>query len=381
MDRNMINSLALEMNEKVKELRHQLHQRAELALQEENTSAFIRDVLSQYEIPYTSSATGTVAYLGDQTKGSVLALRADIDALPITEPETNEYCSLQKGIMHACGHDCHSAMLLASAIVAKKHEQKLEHPVRFIFQPAEESLGGALKMIDMGCLKDVREIYCLHMQTNRPIGHFATKKGCIHASSDGFVITVTGKTGHGAAPQEGVDAIIIASQIVLALQNLISRETSPFENAVITIGKFHGGKARNVICDEVVLDGTLRTTGKEIREKLLKRIEEVSTLIASSMRGSASFELVQSYTTCINDEIVTDKAISIVKDLYSEQSIQILEKPSMGGEDFGFYEEKVPGCKLYLGTGTNTHIHTPDFTVNEDTLVYGVGFFLGLMFN
>lgn len=381
MDKKTILAMAMAKDIKVRKFRHDLHQCAELALEEHETASYIRNVLTENGIAYNCFGTGTIAEIGSGLKGQVLALRADIDALPITEPVGFPYRSKNEGCMHACGHDCHASMLLASAIAAHENEQELVVPVRFIFQPAEENHGGAVAMISAGCLNNVSAIYCLHMQSNRSIGNFATRKFCIHASSDGFIITVQGKSAHGASPNEGVDAIWVASQIIIALQGLISRETSAFDNAVLTIGKINGGTARNVLCDEVVMDGTLRTTDKKLRETLVARINEVVKTVASSMRAVASFEIVQSYASCVNNEKATDRAVNAVVSLYGKDKIELLDRPSMGGEDFGFYEEIVPGCKLYLGTGSNSHIHTSEFNINEDSLVYGVGFFLSMIFN
>lgn len=235
-------------------------------------------------------------------------------------------------------------------------------------------------MINAGCLEDVTEIYCLHMQPHRPIGVFATKEGCVHASSDGFVIKVNGKNAPGAYPNKGVDAIWVSSQIVIALQGLISRETSAFQNAVLTIGKIEGGEARNIICNKVVMDGTLRSTNKEHRQKLINRINPIVNSIATANGATAEFEIIQSYISGFNNDYCTQKAIDLITFLFGKNNIQIQSNPSMGGEDFSFYQEKVSGCKLVLGTGTSENLHTSAFYVNEDTLKYGVGFYLGLIF-
>jgi len=381
MEKNTIMEMAKAMDADVRTFRHDLHQRAELALEEHETAAYIRKVLAENGIAYRCYQTGTIAEIGSGLGHPVLALRADIDALPIQEPLGSPYRSTHEGCMHACGHDCHASMLLAAAIATHQHEDELTKPVRFIFQPAEENHGGSVSMIKDGCLDNVSAIYCLHMQSEREIGHFATRKSCIHASSDGFVIKVFGKSAHGASPNEGVDAIWVSSQIITALQGLISRETSAFDNAVLSIGKINGGTARNILCQEVVMDGTLRSTSKQLRDTLVRRINEVVCEMAHSLQAEASFEIVQSYASCSNDEKATDAAVATVVSLYGQDHIEILDRPSMGGEDFGFYEELVPGCKLFLGTGTTSRIHTDTFSVNEDTLVYGVGFFLSLIFH
>lgn len=381
MNKEEIIKLSLEADELTRLFRHNLHRIPELAMEENKTASYIREVLDSYSIPYSCVKTGTIVDIINNEDSLFIAFRADIDALQIDEPNTLEFASEHKGFMHACGHDCHAAMLLATAIILWKNKDKLSKNIRLIFQPAEEALGGANMLIDAGCLNNVKEIYCLHMVSKLDVGRFMTKEGIIHASSDGFIIRIYGKAAHGASPQNGIDAIVIASNIILSLQTLISRETSSYDSAVLTIGKIQGGKARNIVCDEVTMDGTLRTLSSTLREKLIKRIDELCQSIAKSYNGFAKLEIVQSYYPCYNDSKKTKKAISILKELYGEDTVVLKEKPSMGGEDFGSYERLIPGCKLYLGTGCLGDIHTSSFCVNEDTLHYGVGFFLAVAYS
>ena len=359
---------------------HHLHKIPEIALKEVKTSAFIRSILEENNIPYRCVDTGTIVDFDSDGSRARIALRADIDGLRITENTNLEYSSEHFGMMHACGHDCNAAMLLASAIIIKKHEEDLPGPVRLIFQPAEEASGGAEKMIEAGCLEDVASIYCLHMNAHRQVGQFATKAGIIHASSDGFIARIIGKKAHASSPEAGIDAIVATSAIIQSLQSLISREIGAFSNAVLTIGKIKGGTARNIVCGEVEFEGTLRTHNPQLRNYLKERITDMIKTLAHSYKADAYIEFVQSYCPCFNDEEATNSAISMVKDLFGNESIDILERGTMGGEDFGFYEQLVPGCKLHLGTGCSEDIHTSTFRINEETLKYGVGFFCGLSF-
>lgn len=379
MEREEIIRLSTDIDEQTRSFRHELHMIPELALDEKETASYIRSVLDENKIPYRTVGTGTIVDIAVNAS-QFTALRADIDALLITEDTGLDFASRHPGKMHACGHDCNTAMLLSTTIILWKNKDKLSKNIRIIFQPAEEACGGAQIMINAGCLKAVNEIFCLHMIARTPVGKFVTKKGCIHASSDGFVIKLHGIASHGASPQKGVDAILIAANVITSLQSLVSRETSPYDSAVLTIGKINGGKARNLICDEVVLDGTLRTLDNELRERLLLRIENLCKAVAQAHNGTADFELVQSYCPCRNDDEKTQDSIDTLKDLFGEDCVAIMQRPSMGGEDFGFYEREVPGCKLYLGTGYAEDIHTARFVVNEDTLKYGVSFFCAMAF-
>ena len=379
MNREDIIKLSTDIDELTRAFRHELHMIPELALNEKETASFIRRVLDENGIPYKIVETGTIVDI-IVNDSQFTALRADIDALMITENTGLDFTSRHLEKMHACGHDCNTAMLLSATIILWKNKDKLSKNIRIIFQPAEEACGGAQNMIKAGCLENVKEIFCLHMVAKRPVGKFVTKKGYIHASSDGFLIKLHGIAAHGASPQNGVDAILIAANVITSLQSLVSRETSPYDSAVLTIGKINGGKARNLICDEVVLDGTLRTLDNELRERLLLRIENLCKGVAMAHNGTADFELVQSYCPCRNDEQKTQDSIDTLKALYGEDCVEIMQKPSMGGEDFGFYEREVPGCKLYLGTGYDEDVHTSTFRVNEDTFKYGVGFFCAMAF-
>lgn len=373
---------AMAERETIVSLRRELHMHPECAFKEYETARLIREALSDIGLPYREVGSGTVADIpaAPGKKASLIALRADIDALPIEEKTDLPFSSVNPGMMHACGHDAHTAMLLGAARLLWLNRDMLPGPVRLIFQPAEENGGGAKSMIEAGVLKDVQAIYCLHVRSNLAAGHFLTKDGFIHASSDGYEININGKSCHGAAPQNGVDAIVIAAHTVLALQELISREIGAWDKAVLTIGKITGGTARNIVCGEVLLQGTLRTLDEALRTKLKTRIGEVSRGVSAMLRGEASVAFTQGYCSCYNDEKQTAHAVKLAQALFGMDAMERLPEASMGSEDFGFYQQRVPGVKLYIGTGCKDDIHTPYFTLDESTLPYGTALLCALSF-
>ena len=371
---------AKEEEAEIIENRHFLHMHPELAFREYETAAFIRKKLNEYGLSYRSVDTGTIVDIPGGNSPAA-AIRADIDALPIQEPAGFPYASINNNAMHACGHDCHAAMLLGCARILNKHRNELPGNIRLIFQPAEEGGGGAQRMIAAGCLENIKTIYCLHMRSNCEIGHFMTRSGYIHAASDGFIIHVHGKSCHGASPHSGIDAITISAHIILALQEIISREISPYDNAVLTIGKIIGGEARNILCGSVMMDGTLRTVNEDTRQKICSRMKEVIERTASVFRGSAELEFVQSYCSCYNDKTETDYVVRLANDMFGENAVSFVERTSMGGEDFGFFQQQIPGAKLYIGTGCTEEIHTPAFRVDERGLFYGTALMTAIAMN
>ena len=370
LDYNQIIAWAKAEEKEIIDNRHYLHMHPELAFKEFETAEYIRKKLTEYGLTYRTVGTGTIVDIegGD---APAVALRADIDALPIKEPEGFEFRSTHDGVMHACGHDTHAAMLLGCAKILNEHKAELPGNVRLIFQPAEEGGGGALNMIEANCLNGISSIYCLHVGAGRPIGQFATHPGYIHASSDGYEIRVHGKGCHGASPQAGIDAMVIAAHTILALQEIVSREISAYDNVVLTIGKIQGGEARNILCENVVMHGTLRTVDEKIRQKMHNRMKEVIEGTAKMYRGTGELEFLQCYCSCYNNETETAYATELANEMFGKDTVGYIEKTSMGGEDFGFYQQKVPGAKLYIGTGCTEGIHTPDFRVDEAGLYYG----------
>ena len=362
----------------VREIRHELHMHPELAFQEFETAAIIRRYLTEWGIPFRTVETGTIADIPGSAPGPVIALRADIDALPIQEETGEEFASQNPGKMHACGHDAHTAMLLGAGKILWENRHLLPGPVRLVFQPAEEDGGGAQGMIAAGALENVEAIYCLHMGSGAAAGQIVTKPGYVQAASDAFEVFINGMGCHGAHPDLGVDAIVVASHVILALQDLVSREINPLEPTVLTIGKIEGGTARNIICGQVILHGTLRTLNRDNRAFMQKRIEEVACGVASVMRGSAQVKFLPGYCATFNHEDNTRYALNLVESIWGKESIRMQREASMGAEDFGFYAQEVPGVKMGLGPGREEGIHTATFGMEEEALSRGVAIFCAL---
>ena len=375
---DLIRQWEKEIDACVREIRHELHMHPELAFQEFETAAIIRRYLAEWGIPFRTVETGTIADIAAEKEGKVIALRADIDALPIQEETGEAFASQNPGKMHACGHDAHTAMLLCAGKILWENRHLLPGPVRLIFQPAEEDGGGAQGMIAAGALENVEAIYCLHMGAGAAAGQIVTKPGYVQAASDAFEVTINGTGCHGAHPDLGVDAIVVSSHVILALQDLVSREINPLEPTVLTIGKIEGGTARNIICGQVILHGTLRTLNRENRGFMQKRIEEVACGVANVMRGSAQVEFLPGYCATFNHEENTRYAQNLVESIWGKDSIRMQREASMGAEDFGFYAQEVPGVKMGLGTGRKEGIHTATFGMEEEALSRGVAVFCAL---
>jgi amidohydrolase len=303
-----------------------------------------------------------------------------MDGLPIQETGDKEYISVNENVMHACGHDGHVAMLLGAAKVLADKKDELNGNVRFIFQPAEEGEGGARYMIEDGCLDEVDEIYGIHLWTYQKTGEIGIKSGPILAYADKFTITVRGTGGHGATPHGSVDAIIVASHLVTALQTIVSRNTNPLESAVVSIGKINGGYNFNVIADEIILQGTARAYEEDIRAMIKKRMAEIINGIGQTFGAAIEFDYQDGYPATINDEGAYEKLLYSAKKIVGEDA----DYPylSMGGEDFSYYAQKIPGCFFFVGSaptnkplGSVSH-HSSDFDIDEEALLIGASVFV-----
>jgi len=317
---------------------------------------------------------GIIVDIG-KSKNKVIALRADMDALTVQDMKDVPYKSTVSGKMHACGHDAHTAILIAVGILLKKIEDQLEGTVRLIFQPAEETDGGAQDMIEFGCLEGVDAIIGLHVDETTNIGEVALKRGLVCAASNPFTIKVAGKGSHGAYPHDGIDAILTGARIIENLQTIVSREISPVSNAVITIGTINGGTALNAISRTVEMEGILRTVGDGLRKFCKERMTTIAKGTAQMMRGSAEINFVDGYPSFEND---SDLAQSFVELVSSLDNILLKEIgfPSMGVEDFAYYTKKVPGLYYKLGCrneekGITNPAHGSYFDIDEECMIIG----------
>ena len=360
------------------ELRREFHQHPELALQEFNTAKKVEKILKEVgiETRILVNGTGVVGQLKGSKPGKTIALRADIDALPIQEESDVSYKSKNPGVMHACGHDAHAAMLLGAASILCGMRKELNGTVSFIFQPAEETGEGAKKMVEEGAIDGVDGIIALHVNSSLDSGTLGYHRGPIMAAGDFFDVKITGKGGHGGMPHLAIDPIIIAANAISTLQTVVSREIDPVESAVVSICKMEaGGKAYNIIPDSATFGGTIRSHNPELREYLPRRMREILDGVVQAMRGHYEFHLTERFPVTINDDRMTDFVAKIARDMLGED--QVLEiKPLMGSEDFSYYLQKVPGSFLFFGTksaekGITYPHHHPRFDIDEDVLPTG----------
>ena len=377
-----LDPLKSEIDERVPDLvamRRDLHEHPELAFEEVRTSGIVAQRLRSLglEVQTGVAKTGVVGLLHGGASGAeakTIAIRADMDALPIHELNSVDYRSQTDGKMHACGHDGHTSILLTVADVLSKRRAELTGNVKFIFQPAEEQIGGAEPMVKEGALNGADGIIGLHLISNHPLGMVGVRAGTVFASADRFVLTVHGKGGHAAMPNGAVDPIVASAYIITALQTLISREVSPFSPAVITIGTIHAGTAFNIIPETAVLQGTMRAYSVEDREKLLRRISEVASGVATSLGATCDIERFDGCPPCTNDpamtELVRKAAVATVGEKNVDTSENVL---TAGSDDMGVFLNTVPGCYFIVGSGNRTKEtdyphHHPRFNVDEDAL-------------
>jgi amidohydrolase len=372
-------------------LRRELHQYPELAYQEFKTSERIAKESSRLKLKVKKGVakTGVVGILEGKKNGMTVALRADMDALPILEQTNFPYKSKNKGVMHACGHDLHMTCVIGAATILSEMTDELKGNVKFIFQPSEEvHPGGAKPMIQAGVLKNpnVSGVFGLHCDSAIPVGKIGVRDGPMMAQADDFDIVVLGKGGHGARPHDGVDAIVVASQIIQALQTIPSRKISPVEPVVISVGKIEGGTARNIICDRVTLKGTARSLNQEVARKIPQLLKEIASGIAKSAGASAEVDYHTGYPVLVNHPKATNLARNTISKMFGKEAIFEIPKPMMGAEDFAYYLEKVPGSFLRLGIrNPNRNAiypwHHPKFTVDEDAIKIGASVLAGIAFD
>jgi amidohydrolase len=363
--------------------RRDLHQHPELAFEEVRTAGIVAQRLRKLGLDVQTGVakTGVVGMLhgtANRPGSKTIAIRADMDALPIFEMNEIDYRSSVDGKMHACGHDGHTSILLAVADVLSKRRDELPGDVKFVFQPAEEAIGGALPMVEEGAVNGVDAIIGLHLASEYPVGRVGVRGGTVYASADKFVITVTGKGGHAARPEASVDPIVISAYIITALQTLISRETSPFDPAVVTIGKIQAGSAFNIIPQTAELQGTMRSFGKEHRAKLLRRIAEIARGVASAMNATCDVNVIDGCPPCTNDPAVTEVVYQAATEAVGNDRVDTgMEVMTTASDDMAYFLDTVPGCYFIVGAnnetiGANFPHHHPRFNVDEEALPVGV---------
>lgn len=360
-------------------VRRDLHSHPELGQAEHRTMRKICEYLREMGVSYRDKVfnTGVIAEIKGKDSNYTIAIRADIDALPIQDKKNCEYVSKNKGICHACGHDAHTSIALG---VARYFYETKEVPpcnVRFFFQPAEETVGGAKPMIKEGALEGVDCIFGLHVDEYLETGKIGIKYGAMNASSDTLKIKIKGKSCHGAYPSDGVDAIMVASHVMVALQSIVSRNIDARENGVITLGTIHGGTQGNIIAEEVELVGTLRTLNPDVRRRMLKRIEEIVTQLPIAFGANGEFIREEGYAALINHDAEVDIVKENAELLLGKESIYEKKLANMGVEDFAYFIENTPGAFFTLGVkndkkGINSPAHNGLFDIDEDALKIGV---------
>lgn len=380
------------IKEEVKEIkksiisnRRDFHKYPELGFKEIRTSKIIAQKLSSYGLDVQTGVgkTGVVATLTGNADGKTIALRADMDALPIQETGDLPFKSVNDGVMHACGHDGHISMLLGAAKILSSMKDQINGTVKFIFQPAEEGLGGARYMIEDGVLNGVDEIYGAHLWNYQHYGTIGVKPGPIMAAADLFDIVIEGKGGHGATPHGTVDAIIVASQIIQSLQTIVSRNTNPLESTVVTVGKINGGYNFNVIADQVSMQGTTRAYTENNRQLIKTRMSELLDGIGNAFNAKITLNYKDGYPPVINNEECAEKLLSAATKVVGDGA----GSPylSMGGEDFSYFVNEKPGCFFFIGSAPkdrellSTPHHCSHFDIDEDALLVGTNTFVQLI--
>lgn len=352
--------------------RHFLHMNPELSGEEFATTEFIKEKLKEHNIKIieTNLKNGVVAEIGQGDK--VVALRADIDALPIEEESGVVYHSKVKGKMHACGHDFHTISLIGAAILLKKNEDELKGRVRLIFQPEEEINSGAVKMIEENVLEGVSCIIGFHNKPDIPVGFIGIKEGPLMAGVEQFEVEIRGVGTHAAAPHNGNDPIVTASQIITGLQSIVSRHISPLETAVVSVTKIEAGKTWNIIPDRVKLEGTIRTFSEKVREETKKLFEQIIKNYSAAVNQEAEIKWISDGSPVDNNE----KMAEILKKEISKFAKVIAPEIMMGGDDFARYQEKVPGLYAFIGTGCPYEWHHPSFLIDDKALPYAINYFI-----
>ncbi|MTJ29337.1 MULTISPECIES: M20 family metallopeptidase [Aphanizomenonaceae] len=377
---NRIKDLTTNISSRLVEIRRHIHAHPELSGEEYQTAAFVAGVLSAngLHVEEGIGKTGVIGELqGTQSSDRILAIRTDMDALPIQERTSLEYASRIEGVMHACGHDIHTTVGLGTAMVLSQIASELGGKVRFLFQPAEEIAQGANWMVRDGVMNNVAAILGLHVFPSIPAGSVGIRYGALTAAADNLEIIIIGESGHGARPHEAIDAIWIAAQVITSLQQAISRTQNPLRPVVLSIGQINGGRAPNVIADKVQLLGTVRSLHPETRDKLPQWIENIVANVCNSYNAKYQVNYHRGVPSVQNDNALTQLLQSSAEEAWTNNCVRILPEPSLGAEDFSVYLEHAPGSMFRLGVGyeeriINHPLHHPQFEVDESAIITGV---------
>lgn len=387
MTQNALSTITELVKEDVVRWRRHLHQNPELSFQEEKTAQFVYDTLQSFGSLELSRPTPTsvMARLIGSQPGKVIAIRADMDALPIQEENSFDFVSQNPGVMHACGHDGHTAMLLGTAKILADLKDRIHGEVRFLFQHAEELFpGGAEEMVNAGVMEGVDLVIGTHLWSPMETGKIGVVYGPMMAAPDMFSILIQGKGGHAAMPHQTVDSIAIGAQVVTNLQHIVSRNTDPLDNLVVSVTKFIGGTAHNIIPGSVEIGGTVRSFDPKLRESVPERMERIVKGITEAHGATYDFQYEFGYRPVINHEEVTRVIEETVREVLGQDALELL-RPNMGGEDFSAFQQKAPGSFFYVGAGNKAKgivypHHHPRFTIDEDALENGVKMFVNAAF-
>ncbi|HHZ5402783.1 M20 peptidase aminoacylase family protein [Bacillus cereus] len=363
-----------QLTETLISIRRNLHEHPELSYEEFETTKAIKNWLEEKNITiiHSNLETGVIAEISGNSNGPLIAIRADIDALPIQEETNLPYASKIHGRMHACGHDFHTAAIIGAAYLLKEKESSLSGTVRFIFQPAEESSNGACKVIEAGHLRGVQAIFGMHNKPDLPVGTIGIKDGPLMAGVDRFEIEIHGVGTHAAVPDAGVDPIVASSQIVIALQTIVSRNISSSHNAVVSVTNIHSGNTWNVIPEKATLEGTVRTFQNETREKIPALMKRIIQGVSDALGVKTEFRFYAGPPAVHNDTSLTNLSTQVAETM----NLNIVSPtPSMAGEDFSFYQQEIPGSFVFMGTSGTHEWHHPAFTVDERALPVSAEYF------
>jgi len=382
-----INSDVLKIKKRIIDTRRDIHKHPELSFKEYRTSKLVADRLERFGIIVERNIgkTGVVGTLMGESNGKTIALRADMDALPIQETNNISYKSINDGVMHACGHDAHIAILLGAAEVLSKNKKYIKGKIKFIFQPAEEGYAGAKFMIEDGAIEGVDEIYGLHVWNYQKSGTIGVKSGPVMSAADLFTIKIKGIGGHGATPQGTVDCVVVASHLIQTLQTIVSRNTNPLENTVVTVGQINGGYNFNIIADEVILKGTTRAYTESNRQLIKTRMKEIIYGVEKTFGAKIKLQYKDGYPPVINNDLITKNLKNVATTIVGNNVMP--PYLSMGGEDFSYFSNIVPGCFFFLGSAPKKKKpmsiphHCSHFDIDEDVMLIGSSIFVELAYS